>query len=224
MAALCLLCVFSGADPPKLETLRYVRPEGAKFVLESEITIRRDKDGHRYVSRTVRPGETMTLTVRRTLAGRLVKVEVVQQKGSVRKVAAVEPHEGGLRLTRAGATEDIKLKDASVFTTAPDWSDVIVLASRYDLKKGGKQEFVGLWIHPTRPTLTPKYSAEKVGEDKITAGGVDYSLRRFKMRLRASTVTVWVFPNGRVCKILPEGEKAVPVVLEGYEAATRDLK
>ncbi len=36
--------------------------------------------------------------------------------------------------------------------------------------------------------------------------------------------TVWVFPNQRVCKILPDGEKSVPVVLGGFEEATRALK
>jgi hypothetical protein len=223
MAALCLLCVLSGADPPKLETLRYVRPEGAKFVLESEVTTRRDKDGHRYESRTVRPGETMTLTVRRTPEGRLLKVELIQQKGTERKAVVVEPRAGGLRLTRAGVKEDLDLKNPALFTTAPDWSDVFELARLYDPRKGGKQEFVGLWIHPTRPTLTPKFTIEKVGEDKITRNGAEHLLGRFRVRLRASTVTVWVLPNRRVCKIL-EGKGAVPVVLEGYEAATRDLK
>jgi hypothetical protein len=81
-----------------------------------------------------------------------------------------------------------------------------------------------VWFHPTRPTLTPKFTVEQVGEDKITAGGADHTLRRLRVRLRASTNTVWVFPGGRVCKILPDGAKAVPVVLQGFEEATRGLK
>jgi hypothetical protein len=166
----------------------------------------------------------MTLTVQRTTEGRLLKAELVQQMNTVRKTALVEPRDGKLRLTRDGVGADINLKDNVIFTTAPDWTDIIELAARYDDKQGGKQEFAGLWFHPTRPTLTPKFTVEKVGVDRITAAGTEHILRRFKARIRASTNTVWTFPNGRVCKILPEGEKALPVVLEGYEEASRDLK
>lgn len=223
MSLLVLLSLFA-ADEPKPEILRYLRPEGDRYVLESEITRARARDGSTYVSRTVRPQETMTLTVRRTTEGRLLKAELVQQLGKMRKTAVVEPHDGKLRLTRDGATEDINLKDDVFFTTAPDWTDILELAARYDEKQGGKQEFAGLWFHPTRPTLTPRFTVEKVGTDRITASGTEHLLRRFKVRIRASTNTVWAFPNGRVCKILPEGEKAQPIVLEGYEEASRHLK
>src|SRR5262249_61483227 len=106
----------------------------------------------------------------------------------------------------------------------PHGSHAAEWAPLSDPKKAGKQEFTGLGVHPTRPTLTPKFTIEKVGEDKITRNGVEPRLGRFRVRLRASTVTVWVLPGARVCRILPEGKGAVPVVLEGYEAATRGLK
>jgi hypothetical protein len=224
MSPLLLLPLLVVADPPHPETLRYLRPQGGKYVLESEITVTRDKDGYTYVSRTVRPQETMTLTVRRTPDGRLLRAELVHQKGDARKSAVVEPRDGKLLLKRDGVTEVVNLPDTTFFTTAPDWSDVIELARRYDLKKGGKQEFAGLWFHPTRPTLTPTFTVEKGGEDRIRVGGVEHKLERLNVRLRASTNTVWVFPDRRVCKILPAGEKAVPIVLQGHEEATRDLK
>jgi hypothetical protein len=206
-------------------TLRYLKPAGEKCVLESEVTITKTKTGSHYVSRTVRGDETLTLRVERDARGQLLQADIVQQKGEVKKTAKVEPHEGKLRLTRGGVSEDLDIKDAVIFTTAPDWSDILEMGMRFDPKKEGKQEFAGLWFHPTQPPQTPKFSIVKVGSDTITLDGTQHVLLRCQVRLRGgSAYRVWVLENGRVCRIIPEAGKGHPVVLEGFEKATKELK
>jgi hypothetical protein len=225
MPALFLLPILLTAeDPSDTVKLRYLRPEGGKWVLESELTLQRRKDGRFYRSKTVRGKETMTLTVERDASEGLVKAEVVHDMNGTVTTATVTPHEGKLRFKRGAFNEDFDLKDSVFFTTAPDWSDVVALVSLYDRKKGGKQEYPGMWVHPLRGALTPRYSIERVGEDQIKVDGVEQTLGRYKIRLRASTNTVWAFASNRICKILPDGEKATPIVLEGYEEATKGLK
>src|SRR5438874_11014818 len=128
-----LLTLLLAAEEEKT-TLRYLKPAGEKYVLESEVTITKSKTSSLYVSRTVRGDETLTLRVERGQRGQLIQAEIVQQKGEVKKTARVEPRDGKLRLTRGGVTEDIDIKDAVIFTTVPDWSDIIEMAGRFDPK------------------------------------------------------------------------------------------
>src|SRR5262245_8846743 len=222
MTVLLLLPMLLAAENPV--KLRYLRPEGGKWVLESEITDMHTKDGHFYRSKTVRGKETMTLTVERDAKKNLVKAEILHDLDGMTRTATVTPHEGKLRFKRGAFNEDFDLKGPVFFTTAPDWSDVIALVSLYDRKKAGKQEYPGFWFHPMRGALTPRYSIEQVGEDKIKVDGGEQTLSRYKIRLRASTNTVWAFSDGKVCKILPDGDKATPIVLEGYDEAAKGLK
>lgn len=48
-------------------------------------------------------------------------------------------------------------------------------------------------------------------------------LTRYRIQLRSGDYLVWARPDGTVCKLIAKGAKAVPVVLEGYEEATRNL-
>jgi hypothetical protein len=219
-----LLLSLLAADEEKT-TLRYLKPAGEKFVLESEVTITKTKTNSLYVSRTVRGDETLTLRVERDTRGQLIQADIVQQKGEVKKTARVEPRDGKLRLTRGGVSEDIDIKDAVIFTTAPDWSDIIEMAGRFDWKKEGAQEFAGLWFHPTQAPQTPKFSIKVLGTDTIMHEGEAYTMNRCQVRLRGgSTYRVWVLGNGRVCRIVPEAGKGTPVVLEGFEKDTKELK
>jgi hypothetical protein len=52
--------------------LRYLKPAGGRYVLESEVTRTTTENGSTYVSRTVRGPETLTLTVYRDSKGRIV--------------------------------------------------------------------------------------------------------------------------------------------------------
>jgi hypothetical protein len=219
-----LLCVLAGRGAAeKPVPVRYLRPAGAAFVLESEVTRTTSREGSTTVSRTVRGTETMTLTVRRDSAGRVLRAEIVHERGKERKTASLDLSGRRAKITRDGTTDLFKAPDNPVVTTAPDWSDVFDLARRYDAKRGGKQEVAGLWFHPTRPHLLLTFTVEKVGVDVVTLAGKEQQLDRFQVRLRSGGYRVWA-RGGQVVRVLPAGAKAVPVVLEGYEEATRGLK
>jgi hypothetical protein len=224
--ALCVLfsCCFIGQLAAEKPTpVRYLRPVGDRFVLESEITTTAAPDGSTYVSRTVRGTETMTLTVKRDKSGRVLRAEIVYQRGKERKTASLELTTGQAKIRRGGTTDLVKAPDNPIVTTAPDWSDIFELLRRYDAKKAGKQEFAGLWFHPTRPHLLLTFVMEKVGVDAVKVKGKKQQLDRYQVRLRSGGYRVWA-RGGQVVKILPAGAKAVPIVLEGYEEATQGLK
>src|SRR5262249_48039734 len=130
------------------------------------------------------------------------------------------------RLKREGTTELLnRVPDAPVVTTAPDWSDVIQLVTRYDAKKGGRQEFGGLWFHPVeQPQIPIAFTIERAGTDKITLKEKEIALHRHDIHLRSGGYRAWSDADGRVVRIAPRGPGGVPVVLEGYEEATRELK
>jgi hypothetical protein len=218
-----LLVLGGPAQAEKPAPLRYLKPEARGYVLESEVTVTPSPEGSTYVSRTVRGPETMTLTVFRDKDGRVLGAEVVQQTGE-RKTATLELKKGEAILKRSATTDRFKVPANPVVTTAPDWSDIFELLRRYDMKKGGKQEFPGLWIHPTRPHLLLTFSVERLGDDPVKVKDREEKLGRYRVGLRSASYLVWARTDGRVCKILPAGAKAVPVVLEGYEQATRALK
>jgi hypothetical protein len=212
------------ADAEKT-TLRYVKPAGEKFVLESEVTTITDNDGHTYISKTTHGAETLTLTIRYDKKGQVVVAEAVLEKNKTTKSATVTfaPNEPPL-VKRGGITDLPKAKPDAIVTTAPEWNEVFQLVQRYDAKKGGKQEFTGLWFHPELAPLTPTFTIEHVGTDKVTPKDKPVTLERYKVTLKSSDYMVWADTDGRVCKVLPKGEKAVPVVLEGFEEATKELK
>src|SRR5947208_5314149 len=101
-----LLLLFAVQPDEEKTVLRYLKPSGDKFVLESEVTITKSKRGALYVSRTVRGSETMTLRIERGLAGQLLQATIDQQKGEVKAIARAEPKDGKLRVTRREVVEE----------------------------------------------------------------------------------------------------------------------
>src|SRR5262249_9186951 len=110
-----------------------------------------------------------------------------------------------------------------IVTTAPDWSDIFQLVRRYDGKKGGRQEFTGLWIHPVRDHLVLKFRIERVGEDTIRFRDRHVVLDRHRIRLRSGDYLTWADADGRVYKLFPAGQPKAVVVLEGFEEAANKL-
>jgi hypothetical protein len=210
------------ADRPM--TLRYLKPQGGKYVLESEVTTRTTPAGSTYSSRTVRGDETLTLTIQRDKKDQIIRAEITDQKKDRLRTAQLELRGRVPQVKRGGITELIKPPADPVVTTAPDWSDIFELVRRYDTRKGGKQEFAGLWFHPNRRHQVLTFGIEKVGKDGVTVNGTEQQLDRYAIKLRSGNYRVWARSDGRVVKILPSGEKAVPVVLEGYETAAKGLR
>src|SRR5262245_58956594 len=141
--------------------LRYLRPQGDQYVLESEVSVKQTENGALYTSRTERPGETLTLTVRRDAKGRALNADIIVKRKDAETSAKVEIKNKEAKLEAGGKTQTIEIGDNPVITSAPDWSDILALVERYDRAKGGKQESAGLWFHPTQPHRLLTFTVEK---------------------------------------------------------------
>ena len=98
---------------------------------------------------------------------------------------------------------------------------MLQLVRRYDGKKGGRQEFPGVWIHPTEEPRVLALSIERVSPpDTITLRDRAIVLDRFRLKLRGGEFLAWADQSGQVCKIVSLERKSGPIVLKGYEEAT----
>lgn len=226
----CLILLLLGsigliaAEPEKPTSLRYLRPAKAGLVLESEITHTPSAEGFTYVSRTDRGTEKMTLTLRYDKKNQLIAAEALQEKDKEKKSALLTLDGEKGQLKRGDSTDSFKAPTNPIVTTAPDWTDIFEVARRYDAKKGGKQEFAGLWIHPVQPMLHLTFTIEPLSKDTIKVKDQERTLQRYKIRLRSGDYQVWADESGRVYKLFPAGKPAAFVVLEGYEEATKSLE
>jgi hypothetical protein len=212
-----------GVEPEKAVTLKYVRRVEGQFIKESEVTLTRSGRGATYTSTTERGDEKMTLTLHFDEKNHIRTAEASLTDAKGTRTATLTLADRHIQFKRAGTTDFIKTGPDPILTTAPDWSDVFQLVSRYDARKGGRQEFAGVWFHPVEGTRTLTFAVERVGQDKITLKEEEVKLDRYHVRLRSGDYAVWLDSAGRVIKILPRGAGSSPVVLEGYEEATREL-
>jgi hypothetical protein len=210
--ALLFAGLLPAADPATPAPLRYLRPADGRFVLDTELTL----DGTTLVSRAGPDGERMTLTVQLDRANRVASAEAVLETAQATRSAVVSVQGGQARLKRGGATDFYDAGGGLVVATAPGWAEVLQLVRRYDARKGGRQEFAGLWVHPAERTQAVTFAVERLGADKLTVKDQEVTLRRYQMRLRGGDHLVWVDEAGRVVKVQPPG-KGPPVVLEGFE-------
>lgn len=228
LLTLVFSCLLTPPDD-KPAPLRYMRPSGDKYVMESEITVTPGDRGSVYTSTTSRTSDAgeirMTLTLRLDAANAIRSAEAVLTTPKGTKKATLTLFRDHARLKRDGTLDLLnRVSEAPVVTTAPDWSDVIQLVTRYDARKGGKQEFGGIWFHPVDQPLTPTFTIERVGEDKIMLKEQEIKLFRHDIRLRSGGYRAWSDADGRIVRIVPRGSGGVHIVLEGYEQATRELK
>jgi hypothetical protein len=212
--------LLAAPDPDKPAPLRYLRLEGDRFVLESEVLTTK---GGTYTSKTTRRDETLTLTIRHGEKGEPLMADALLEKGKQSKKAVLDLTGPTAQLKRGGTLDLFKAPANPVVTSAPDWSDVFTLVRRYDAAKGGKQEFAGLWFHPALPHRILTFTIERTGTDKVMVKDKPVELTRYQAHLRSGDYIVWALPDSVVCKLMGREAKAVPVVLEGYEEATRNL-
>ncbi len=222
MAALvyCLLgSLIMGDASEQPHPLRYLRQADGRFVLESEITETKSKGGTTFVSRTVRPRETMTLTLHFDARHRLTSARAVQEAGKESHTLAATFEGTTARLRRStGEPETVAgVSGKAIVTTAPDWSDILQLARRYDRTKGGRQQFAGLWIHPVKPARKLTFTIEGVARDSVTRENKTFVLQRYRIRLRSGEYLAWADGTGRVLKLMVPGKPAGAVVLEGFQ-------
>jgi hypothetical protein len=221
------------AEPEKPAPTRYVHLVKDKYLTDSEITTTKASDGSTaFVSRNFAPPESVTLTLHYDATGKLTTAEAVLD-GKMKKSATLTFGEkkGGtfVRVGPGKNTEFFKdLPENPVVATSPGWSEFFQLVKRYDTAKGGKQEFPGAWIHPADGMKTLTYAVQREGDDTIKVLDKDkkeqaLKLDRFRVSLPAGDFRTWVDPMGRVVRIAPVKGKETPVILEGFEEATKDL-
>jgi hypothetical protein len=213
-----------GQPLPAFE-LKYVRPAGGKYVLESAVTHKKVKDGYAYHSVTHRPREKMGLALFWNNQQQLQSAKLELEMATGKKTAAATFHGRTATVQRPGQP-DVKIELAAppvLATTAPDWSDILLVLRHYDVRKGGKQEFAGLWFHPEKAALSLTFTVEKLGQDEIAVGDKKFTLGRYRVHLRSGNYLVWADDDGQVYKLMPPGQPKAAVVLKGHEQAVLPL-
>ncbi len=105
-----------------------------------------------------------------------------------------------------------------IVTSAPDWTDALLICHRWRRDGAARQEFPGLWIHPEKPAQRLTFSAERA------AAG---DLERLTICLRGNSAYAgWVDSAGRMIKLvsLPAGSGSAVLVREGFEAVAASLR
>jgi hypothetical protein len=96
----------------------------------------------------------------------------------------------------------------------------VLLVKRYDRASGGRQDSIGLWIHPTEQPLRVHFTIERVGEDVISHNGADVTLDRFVIVLRGGSRYVgWGNELRQLVRLITEGRPASGIVLAGWESS-----
>ena len=214
------------ADPA--ETVRYVRPAGGGTAFECAITVRRSKTGSEVGSVTERGKVRLAVSSRYDDRDRLTAAEVTLGRGAGAKSATVTVAGGKAKVSRPGQpAQEFDAAAGVIVTSAPDWTDAFLLCRRYDRKKGGKQTFPGLWIHPEQPAQAVTFAVERAGPDAIEHAGKKIELDRYIVWLRGgSRYAVWADGDGTMVKLvpLPYKEKAANwIVREGFEKSAAGL-
>jgi HEAT repeat protein len=208
------------ADPEHpVETARYLRPAGDRFVPESTIHFREDDNSVRLiVSETDRGSEKLRIVARYSRC-QIIDAVVMTAGGKGRRSASAAQELDTARVTWAdGRVQEFLCPDGTIVTSAPDWTDAVLLVQRYDRSEGGRQEFPGLWLHPSQPPLRPTFTIERIGHDTVQRDGVAVMLDRFRIELRGgSRYVAWGNDRGRLVRLISDGMPSGGIVLAGWE-------
>jgi WD40 repeat protein len=197
-----------------VERIRYRRLAPAGAVDECAFAIERTAEGWTLESVT----GAITVKARYGADDRLLAAEA--HLGT--KAARVAAADGKARIERPGADpQEVDVPKGVIVTSAPDWTDTLLICRRYDRAAGGKQEFPGLWIHPEKPAQRLTFTAEKAGGLTLKREGQPLELIRLDIRLRdGGRYAAWSDAEGRMIKLVswPFKEGGTHLVREGFEA------
>jgi hypothetical protein len=211
-----------------VEEVRYLRPAQKQFATECDFTITRVGKGSVTESVTCRGKTKMIVTARHDDKDALTAAEVVLWTDNQKKSAVVRMVGGKAKVEREGfPVQEFDSPKGVIVTSAPDWTDTFLLCRRYDRKKGGKQTFPGLWIHPVEASQQLTFSIERQGAATIEHAGKQLKLDRYTIWLRGnSSYAAWADSAGRMIKLTPLPTKADAtnwLVLSGYEKSASGL-
>jgi hypothetical protein len=158
----------------------------------------------------------------------LVHAQATLSDGARKKTVRVEIKDGQATLKRdAGEMQEFAAPRGVIVTSAPDWTDTFLLCRYYDRKKGGKQEFPALWIHPEQPGQRLTFLIERVGMDTIDHQSRKLGLQRYRIRIRNNSAYVaWTDGDGEMIKLMSlpvKGKGGTTLVREGYESSAAPL-
>ena len=218
----------AATEPAATEKVRYVRPAGEQFVTECEFFLTRTDQGHTIASTTRRGNLKMSVTASYKDADALIVADATMWTGEQKKTATVRVDAGKALIERPGQKPlTLAAPPGVIVTSAPDWTDIFLLCRRYDRKRGGRQAFAGLWIHPEQPCKELKFFVERQGADTILHDGQKRNLDRFTIQLRGnSTYAAWADAQGTLIKLVPLPYKDGAMnwfVAQGYERSAAAL-
>jgi hypothetical protein len=219
-------------SPPE-EKLRYVRPNQDQWVTECRFRLMAQPTGWSVESVTERNDSTLTLKASYDPNDVLTNVSVTLAKGEKKQAAGVDigkgKRKGKVKIIPDGQeAQEFDVPRGVIVTSAPDWTDTLLLCRRYDRKQGGKQSASGLWIHPTQPAQALTFTIERTGTATMEHEGRKLKLDRYTIHLRGnSAYTAWADEQGRMIKLQSApapGKTPSILVLEGYEKSAVQLK
>jgi hypothetical protein len=211
------------------EEVRYLRLLPDRTEPECSFIREDGEGGWKITSVTGRAGKTLTVTARYDAANILLEASAVAEDGAAKPAVRVAVKEGKARVVRDdGTMQELDAPPGVIVTSAPDWTDTFLLCQRYDRKKGGKQEFPGLWIHPLLPAQRLTFSIEHVGADVICYEGKPVTLDRHEIRIRNnSAYAAWTDREGKLIKLTtlpPRAKGGLSLVRSGYETSAAALR
>jgi len=212
----------AGCDSPK--TIRYVKPVAGQYRLETEFRID-ERDGCCRIKSVTHRGSTRLTLCSESVKGRLRCATVSIRTGAQEQTVTARVNGGQATVQRHdGTVNTFDCPAGVIVTSAPDWTDCVLLMRRFDATTGRPQQFPGLWIHPTRKPLRVTFKVIPTGTDVVARNGMRHILRRFRIVLRnGSHYVAWRDCQRRLIRLVPDRGKLPAMVLEGWENTTAGL-
>lgn len=231
LGCFCLLGPLAAASDSadKTETARYLRPAGKTFATECDFTQKRGEGGWSIESVTRRGATTLTVSARYDAKDALTAARVILDSKGAKQTALVRVANGKATVHRDGKPpQTFDVPAGVIITSAPDWTDTFLLCRRYDRARGGRQEFAGLWVHPTEPCRRLTFRIERHGAATIEHAGKTVRLDHCTIELRGgSRYAAWADAEGRMIRLVPlpvQKGAANGIVREGYEKSAAGLR
>jgi hypothetical protein len=215
----------SAAQPLPAGKLRYLHPAGDGWANECLFTIAKRDNGWSIASVTERGQVRLTLETSYGSKDILAASVLTLRNGDKESIAITTAKDGVARVQLPEQpVKKLDVPSGVIVTSAPDWTDTLLLCARYDHAAGGKQSFLALWYHPEQPVQLLKLSIERNGYDTIQRDGKDVKLARFTIQLRGnSQYAAWATMDGTMVRLIPlpaKGKQRSGLILEGYEKSS----
>jgi hypothetical protein len=210
------------APPLPSGKLRYLRPAGERWTHECTFTIATRDNGWSIASVTERGKLTLSVGTAYDADDRLASAVVELRQGDKKSMATATADDRVVRIQQPEQPpKTVEAPGGVIVTSAPDWTDILLLCARYDYVRDGKQQFPGLWIHPRQPIQSLTFTIERTGHDVIRHGDRQVKLSRFVIHLRGqSAYAAWADETKKLIRLMPlpaKEPRRTGLVLEGFE-------